>query len=101
MVKISKAKYSQEYRVEAVKLVLEQGLSVIESAKRLNIPSQTLATWVKVAKACKVGRVSSPNAEAIEIARLKRALAIAEMERDILKKATAYFARESVQGTRL
>lgn len=99
--RVSNAKYTPEYRANAVKLVLEDGFAVTESAKRLAMPKQTLDTWVRQARAGKSAGFVKLSAEAVEIARLKKQLALAEMERDILKKATAYFARESVQGTRL
>ncbi len=95
--------YTPEFRAEAVKLVLEQGLSQGEAAKRLAISKGTLANWVVVAKgkagAAAPGARSAAELE-VENARLRKELAEARMERDILKKATAYFARESLPGTR-
>jgi transposase len=69
----------------------------------LAIPKGTLANWVAASKAS-AGPLA-PGARsaaelAIENARLRKELAEARMERDILKKATAYFARESLPGTR-
>jgi transposase len=94
--------YSPEFRAEAVKLVLEQGLSQEAAAKRLGLPKGTLGNWVAAAKK---GDVSTPGARSTaeleaEVARLRKELAEARLERDILKKATAYFAKESLQGTR-
>lgn len=96
-------RYTPEFRAEAVKLVTEQGLSQETAAKRLAIPKGTLANWVAASKAST--RPSAPGAlsvaeMAVENARLRKELAEARMERDILKKATAYFARESLPGTR-
>jgi transposase len=95
--------YSKEFRAEAVKLVTEQGLSQKTAAQRLAIPKGTLANWVAAAKAsthpAAPGARSAPELEA-ENARLRKELAETRMERDILKKATAYFARESLPGTR-
>jgi len=95
--------YTPEFRAEAVKLVLEQGLHQEESARRLGIPKGTLAGWMAAAKASKTpaapGARSATELEA-ENARLRKELAEARMERDILKKATAYFAKESLPGTR-
>ena len=96
-------RYTPEFRVEAVKLVTEQGLSQETAAKRLGIPKGTLANWVAAVKAS--FRPAVPGARsALELeaenARLRKELAEARMERDILKKATAYFARESLPGTR-
>ena len=98
-----KQSYSPEFRAEAVKLVLEQGLSLEEAAKRLLIPKGTVGNWVAAVKSGKQpavpGARSTSELEA-EVAKLRKELAEARMERDILKKATAYFARESLPGTR-
>lgn len=95
--------YPREFRAEAVKMILEQGLGQGEAAKRLGIPKGTLAGWMAAAKSSKIA--AAPGARtaaelAMENARLRKELAEARMERDILKKATAYFARESLPGTR-
>lgn len=95
--------YSPEFRAEAVKLVLEQGLSQEAAAKRLSIPKGTLGNWIVAAK--RGGAVAAPGARSVpeleaENAKLRRELSEARQERDILKKATAYFAKESLQGTR-
>ena len=99
----NKQDYTPEFRAEAVKLVLNQGLSLAEAAKRLSVPKGTLANWVSSAKGATavaaVGARSVPELEA-EVRQLRKELVVARMERDILKKATAYFARESLQGTR-
>jgi transposase len=97
-------RYTPEFRAEAVKLVTEQGLSQESAAQRLAIPKGTLANWVAAAKVATrpssvPGARSAKDLEA-ENARLRKELAEARMERDILKKATAYFARESLPGTR-
>ncbi len=96
-------RYTPEFRAEAVKLVSEQGLSQETAAKRLSIPKGTLGNWVAASKAST--RASAPGARSAadleaENARLRKELAETRMERDILKKATAYFARESLPGTR-
>ncbi len=98
-----KQDYTPEFRAEAVKLVLAQGLSLAEAAKRLSVPKGTLGNWVSNAKAST--GPTAPGARTVteleaEVKQLRKELAEARMERDILKKATAYFARESLQGTR-
>lgn len=96
-------RYTPEFKAEAVKLVLEQGIQQSLAARRLGIPEGTLATWVAAAKLSlqpsAPGSRSAPDLLA-ENAKLRKELAEARMERDILKKATAYFARESLPGTR-
>ena len=104
MKRIPQGRYTRELRLEAVKLVMEEGLSWGEAARRLSLPTSTLANWVKAAKAGKLGDVGKnyqPLTEIeMELARTKKELAIVKMECEILKKAAAYFARESLPGTR-
>jgi transposase len=95
--------YTPEFREEAVKLVTEQGLSQGEAARRLSVPKGTLANWVAALRNKTAGKTVAgrtlPELEQ-EIRQLRKDLAEARLERDILKKATAYFARESLPGTR-
>jgi transposase len=96
--------YTPEFREEAVKVVLSQGLTLEEAALRLTIPKATLANWVAAAKRGTLpkaapGSRTVPELEA-EVTKLRRELAEARMERDIVKKAAAYFARESLPSTR-
>ena len=104
MKRIPQGRYTKEFRLEAVKLVMEEGLSWGEAARRVSLPTSTLANWVKAAKASKLGDIGKkyrPLTEIeMELARTKKELAEVKMERDILKKAAAYFAKESVPGTR-
>jgi transposase len=101
---IPQGRYTKEFRQEAVKLVTEQNLSLPEAARRLSLASSTLSYWVKAYKAGKlgeIGKMQKPLTEIeIELARTKKELAEVKMERDILKKAAAYFAKESLPGTR-
>ena len=90
-------KHSREFKLEAVKQVVEQGRSVTEVADGLGINRNLLSRWKRDIE--KDGSLAFPGhgrrveteAEA-EIRRLKKELAIARQERDILKKAAAYFA---------
>ena len=97
-------RYTKELREEAVKLVTEEKLSLKGAARRLSLPPSTLSTWVTAWKAGKLGDVGKtyrPLTEVeMELSRTKKELAEVKMERDILKKAAAYFARESLRGTR-
>lgn len=102
--KTVKKTYTPEFKEEAVKLVLAQGLSTEQAAVRVSIPKGTLANWVAAAKrgtavAAPPGSRSVAELEA-ENAKLRKKLSEAEMERDIVKKAAAYFARESLPSTR-
>jgi transposase len=101
---VPQGRYTREFRQEAVKLITEEKLSFPEAGRRLSLAPSTLSYWVKAAKAGKLGEVGKnyrPLSEVeMELARTKKELAIVKMERDILKKAAAYFARESLPGTR-
>ncbi|STB68492.1 ISEc14 transposase A [Citrobacter freundii] len=83
-------RYSKEFRAEAVKTVLEQGLSISQGASRLSIPEGTLGQWITSARK---GLVTPPESRSVaeletEVLRLRKALNEAQLERDILKKAT-------------
>ena len=96
--KVPDAIYSKEFREQAVKLVTEEGLNPKEAARRLSMPPSTLGYWLKAAQLGKlsdVGKTQRPLTEVeLELAKTKRELAEVRMERDLLKKAAAYFARE-------
>ena len=95
MVRIPRKAYTLEFKQEAVRLV-ESGQRVSEAARSLGIVEQTLANWVKAHRADKLrgsGRNGELSAEQMEIRRLRAELARVTMERDILGKATAYFAK--------
>lgn len=104
MKRIPNGRYTKEFRVEAAKLVTEGGLSVPEAGRRLSLPPSTLNTWVRAYKSGKLGEVGKnqkPLSDVeLELAKVRRELAEIKMERDILKKAAAYFAKESLPGTR-
>ena len=91
-----RAKYTLEFKLEAVRLV-KGGQAAAVIGKVLGIPKATLENWVRLhAKGQFKGAGDKPvSPEQMELARLRAELARVKMERDILKKATAYFARES------
>jgi len=101
---IPHGRYTREFRQEAVKLVAEDKISCREVAQRLSLAPSTLAYWVKAYKEGnlgEIGKTQKPLTEVeTELARTKKELVEVKMERDILKKAAAYFARESLHGTR-
>ena len=101
---IPRGRYTKEFREEAVKLVTEEHLSLPEVGRRLSIAPTTIDNWVKAYKTGKLGDIGKtyrPLTEIeIELARAKKENATLKMENEILKKAAAYFARESLPGTR-
>jgi len=101
---IPRGRYTKEFREEAVRMVVEEKLSCHEAGRRLSLAPSTVVNWVKAYKSGKLGEIGEtqkPLTEIeMELARTKKELAEVKMERDILKKAAAYFARESLHGTR-
>ncbi len=87
-----------------MKLVTEEKLSLPEAARRLSLPPSTIGNWIKAYRAGRLGEVGKtrrPLTEIeMELAWTKKELVEVKMERDILKKAAAYFAKESLPGTR-
>ena len=104
MKRVPQGRYTREFREEAVKMVMEERLSVPEAGRRLSLPPSTITSWVKQFKAGRlkeIGKTYRPLTDVeMELARTKKELAELKMERDILKKAAAYFAKESLPGTR-
>jgi transposase len=96
MSKSKRAQYTLEFKIEAVRLV-RGGQSIAAVSQVLGVAAQTLHNWVKAeAGGLLKGTTAKPvNPEQMEISRLRAELARVKMERDILKKATAYFAKES------
>ena len=97
MTKTSRARYTLEFKQEAVRLV-DNGQSIAAAARTLGVVDQTLFNWVNAHKQGKLtGAGSKPvSAEQMEISRLRAELARVKMEPGILGKATAYFARGSI-----
>jgi len=91
-----RARYTLEYKPEAVRLV-KGGQAAAVTAKIVGIPKQTLENWVRLhGKGQLKGAGDKPvSPEQMELARLRAENARLRMERDILGKATAYFARVS------
>ena len=89
--------FNKEFKLEAVKLVTERGVTCAQAARDLGIGQNLMSRWVREAKADKAhafpGRWQMKPDDA-EVARLKRELAKTRAERDILKKTIGYFARE-------
>jgi transposase len=98
MEKLKRRQFTAEFKIEAVKLVLEQGYSYAQAGKRLGVLPKLIQGWAKkyregelVAGAPRL-RVT---AEQQELSRLRQEVQRLKMERDILRKAAAYFAKES------
>lgn len=90
---MSSKRYTKEFKEEAVRQVVERGYSATEVAKRLGISSHSLYKWVGGTR--KHRAVKEEKDLLAENARLKAELRRTQEERDILKKAAAYFAKAS------
>ena len=99
MQKMPRRVFTREYRIEAVKLVTDQGMDVKEAAEKLGVCLKTYANWIGHARSGKLAGMDAHRLQPVselqaEVSRLKCELATAYEERDILKKATAYFAKQ-------
>ena len=92
---MSSQRYPPEFKNEAVRQVLERGYTVAEVSQRLGVSAHSLYKWVKAVKPDKSDEQAAELVEAkCEILRLRAQMRRIEEERDILKKAARYFARE-------
>ena len=90
--------YSDEFKADAVRLVLQEGLSAAGVAKDLGINPNTLHNWVNLKRTQNIHEGVGPEEiedKDSELARLRRENRILREEREILKKAAAFFAKES------
>jgi len=90
-------KYSKEFKLQAAKLVTEQGYSYDKAAKRLGTTGWSIRNWVQQFR--QNGELPAENEtqpKADELRQLRKEVSQLKMENDILKKAAAYFAKESL-----
>ena len=95
---MAKRTFTREFKLEAVRLVKERGVSMAQASRDLDIHANVLRKWVRDVEANPVQAFPGQGqmrADQAEIAKLRKEVAKLKMERDILKKAAAYFARES------
>jgi len=87
-------RFTEEFKQQAVRLVLDEGKSVGAVAGELDLTASALRAWVKQAQADRTkGRTGLTSAEREELTRLRRENRILQEEREILKKAAAFFAK--------
>ncbi len=90
--------YPPEFKAEAIRLVRSSGRSIAQIAKELGISDNSLRTWVKQTQIDQGEREGLTTDEREELRKLRREVKLLKQERDFLKKAAAFFARED--GTR-
>ena len=98
----TKRKYTKEQKEDAIRLVRVSGQSIARTAEDLGIPQNTLQNWVRQARidAGEGPEGAYTTEEKAEIRRLRKELRQVTMERDFLKKAAAYFAKEESEGSK-
>ena len=91
--------YSKEFKLDAISLVLDQGYAIAEAARSLGIRANMLGRWIKEHQADNNGQSFRGNGkltpEQEEIRRLKSEIKQLKLERQILKEATVFFAKET------
>ena len=90
---MARREYSEEFRRDAVKQVIENGYGVVETAERLGVHYDSLRNWIKKYQSPEtINKLNITDNANLEIKRLQKELKRVTEERDILKKAAAYFA---------
>jgi transposase len=95
---MQRRKFSREFKIEAVRLVRERGVSVAQASRDIDVHENVVRKWVKEFGTDPMQAFpghGQMKPEQLEIDRLRREVTKLKAERDILKKAAAYFARES------
>jgi len=88
-------RFTAEFKAEAVKLVLEENLTQAQVSRDLGVAGSVLGRWVNAARARSEPSALS-DSERAELAELRREVRVLRRERDILKKAAAFFAKETL-----
>jgi len=92
----AKRQFTDEFKAGAVRLVLDEGKTVAQAARDLGLTASSLRVWVERARADRTGGKSGlTTEERAEMAALRKEVRTLRMERDILKKAAAFFAKEN------
>jgi len=89
----TRRRFSDEFKEEAVKLITEQGYKVSEASRNLDINASMLRRWQRELSPESDGSIDAD--EKVELQRLRKENKTLRMEREILKKAAAFFAKES------
>ena len=93
----SRRSFTDEFKRDAVALVLDEGRTVVDVARALGVGEGTLGNWVRQARVDRGERSGVTTSERTELVELRRENARLRMERDLLKRATAFWVKESGQ----
>ncbi|WP_423915666.1 transposase [Candidatus Poriferisodalis sp.] len=94
----SRRSFSKDFKADAVALVLEEGRSIASVARSLGIGATNLGNWVRQARVDRGEREGMTTAERGELVELRRENARLRQERELLKRATAFWVKELGQG---
>ena len=87
-------KYTTEFKQEAAKLVIDHGYSQAEAGRRLGVSEKNINRWVMASKEKAPSKTEKPTSEQEELKQLRKENDRLRMEKEILKKAAAFFANE-------
>lgn len=93
----SRPRYSREFKADAVAMVIDGERTIADVSRSLGLVEQTLGNWVRQARVDRGERAGLTTGERAELARLRRENAQLAMERDLLKRATAFWVQESAR----
>ena len=93
----SRRSFTDEFKRDAVALVIDEGRRVIDVARSLGVGEGTLGNWVRQARVDRGERAGLTTSEKTELAELRKENARLRIERDLLKRATAFWVKESGQ----
>jgi len=103
MTKRTRRTFSPEFKLEAAQLVVDQGYSMVEAAKAMNVSKSAMDKWVRQLKQERLGitpKAAPLTPEQIEIRELKKRIAELEEHNEIIKKATALLMSDSLKNSR-
>lgn len=94
---LSRARYTAEFKADAVALVVDGEQSIAEAARRLGLVESTLSNWVRQVRIDRGERAGLTTDERAELVALRREVRKLTMERELLKRATAFWVQESAR----
>lgn len=103
MKKLKRQRFTSEYKVECASLVLDQGYRIEEASDLMHVGKSTLGKWVRKLRDERIGEVKTGHpisAEHRKIAALEKQIKQLELEKEILKKASALLMSDSMKGLR-